>query len=71
MAIRVRNNGFGRIGRQVYRAMPTYYADEVDGVAVNRGQHSSLFEPQLGVDSLVTSPPKIGLTSTFRRRSAP
>ena len=35
MAIRVRINGLGRIGRQVYRAMPTYYADEVDVVAVN------------------------------------
>jgi glyceraldehyde 3-phosphate dehydrogenase len=35
MAIRVGINGFGRIGRQVYRAMRVHQADSMDVVAVN------------------------------------
>jgi glyceraldehyde 3-phosphate dehydrogenase len=35
MAIRVGINGFGRIGRLVYRAIRQYYGDRVDVVAVN------------------------------------
>jgi glyceraldehyde 3-phosphate dehydrogenase (phosphorylating) len=35
MAIKVGINGFGRIGRQVYRAFRQNYANEVDVVAVN------------------------------------
>ena len=35
MAIRVGINGFGRIGRQTYRALLDEYADEVEIVAVN------------------------------------
>jgi glyceraldehyde 3-phosphate dehydrogenase len=35
MTIRVGINGFGRIGRQVYRAMREHYADRIDVVAVN------------------------------------
>jgi glyceraldehyde 3-phosphate dehydrogenase len=35
MAIRVGINGFGRIGRQVVKAMREYYADEIDIVAFN------------------------------------
>lgn len=35
MAIRVGINGFGRIGRQVLKAMREYYADDVDVVAFN------------------------------------
>ena len=35
MAIRVGINGFGRIGRQTYRALIDEYADDVEVVAVN------------------------------------
>ena len=35
MAIKVGINGFGRIGRQTYRALVEEYADEVEVVAVN------------------------------------
>lgn len=35
MAIRVGINGFGRIGRQVVRAMREFYADDIDIVAFN------------------------------------
>jgi glyceraldehyde 3-phosphate dehydrogenase len=35
MAIRVGINGFGRIGRQVYKALRDRYTDQVDVVAVN------------------------------------
>ncbi len=35
MAIRVGINGFGRIGRQVYKALRDRYGDQVDVVAVN------------------------------------
>jgi glyceraldehyde 3-phosphate dehydrogenase len=35
MAIRIGINGFGRIGRQVYRAIRQRYKDEIDVVAVN------------------------------------
>ena len=35
MTVRVGINGFGRIGRQVYRAMREHYPDRVDVVAVN------------------------------------
>ena len=35
MAIRVGINGFGRIGRQVLKAMRERYADEIDVVAFN------------------------------------
>lgn len=35
MAIRVGINGFGRIGRQVLKAMREYYADDIDIVAFN------------------------------------
>lgn len=35
MAIRVGVNGFGRIGRQVVKAMREYYADDIDIVAFN------------------------------------
>ena len=35
MAIKVGINGFGRIGRQTFRALIDEYADEVEVVAVN------------------------------------
>ncbi len=35
MAIKVGINGFGRIGRQVYRAIREYYDKDLDVVAVN------------------------------------
>ena len=35
MAIKVGINGFGRIGRQAFKAMLDYYAKEIDVVAVN------------------------------------
>ena len=35
MAIKVGINGFGRIGRQVYRAMRQHYPEKIDVVAVN------------------------------------
>ncbi len=35
MAVKVGINGFGRIGRQVYKAIHDHYADEIDVVAVN------------------------------------
>lgn len=35
MAIRVGINGFGRIGRQVLKAMRDYYKDDIDIVAFN------------------------------------
>ena len=35
MAIRIGINGFGRIGRQVYRAIRERYDKEIDVVAVN------------------------------------
>jgi len=35
MAIKVGINGFGRIGRQVYRAIRQYYDQQIDVVAVN------------------------------------
>jgi glyceraldehyde 3-phosphate dehydrogenase len=35
MTIRVGINGFGRIGRQVFKALHDYYPDEVEVVAVN------------------------------------
>ena len=35
MKIRVGINGFGRIGRQVYRAIWEHYADDLDVIAVN------------------------------------
>ena len=35
MAIRIGINGFGRIGRQVYRAIRERYDQEIDVVAVN------------------------------------
>jgi glyceraldehyde 3-phosphate dehydrogenase len=41
MAIRVGINGFGRIGRQTFKAMLDYYAQELKVVAVN-----DLFDPQ-------------------------
>ena len=36
MAVRVGINGFGRIGRQVFKAIYSEYNDEVDVVAVAR-----------------------------------
>ena len=35
MAIRIGINGFGRIGRQVYKAIRERYDQEIDVVAVN------------------------------------
>ena len=35
MTIKVGINGFGRIGRQVYRAIREHYPDRIDVVAVN------------------------------------
>src|SRR5687768_1531835 len=35
MAVKVGINGFGRIGRQVFKALRDYYGDEVQVVAVN------------------------------------
>jgi glyceraldehyde 3-phosphate dehydrogenase len=35
MAIRIGINGFGRIGRQVYRAIREHYDKAIDVVAVN------------------------------------
>jgi glyceraldehyde-3-phosphate dehydrogenase/erythrose-4-phosphate dehydrogenase len=35
MTIRVGINGFGRIGRQVHRAIREHYPDRIDVVAVN------------------------------------
>jgi hypothetical protein len=35
ITIRVGINGFGRIGRQVYRAIRQHYSDRIDVVAVN------------------------------------
>src|SRR4029453_1860291 len=35
MAIRIGINGFGRIGRQVYKAIRERYDEEIDVVAVN------------------------------------
>ena len=35
MAIRIGINGFGRIGRQVYRAIRESYDEAIDVVAVN------------------------------------
>jgi len=35
MAIKVGINGFGRIGRQVFKALRDYYEDEIEVVAVN------------------------------------
>src|SRR5437870_198587 len=35
MALRVGINGFGRIGRQVFKALRDYYPDEVEVVAAN------------------------------------
>ncbi len=35
MAIRVGINGFGRIGRQVLRAIREYYPNDIDVVAFN------------------------------------
>jgi glyceraldehyde 3-phosphate dehydrogenase len=35
MTIRVGINGFGQIGRQVYRAIREHYPDRIDVVAVN------------------------------------
>lgn len=35
MAIRIAINGFGRIGRQVYKAIRERYDEEIDVVAVN------------------------------------
>jgi len=35
VAVKVGINGFGRIGRQVYKAIHDHYADEIDVVAVN------------------------------------
>ncbi|RMF26044.1 MAG: type I glyceraldehyde-3-phosphate dehydrogenase [Chloroflexi bacterium] len=42
MATKVGINGFGRIGRQVLKAMLDYYADDLDVVAVN-----DLFSPEI------------------------
>ena len=41
MSVKVGINGFGRIGRQVLKAMKEKYADEFDVVAVN-----DLFAPE-------------------------
>src|SRR5215210_5268146 len=35
MAMKVGINGFGRIGRQVFKALRDYYPDEIEVVAVN------------------------------------
>ena len=35
MAVKVAINGFGRIGRQVYRALHQRYKDRVEVVAIN------------------------------------
>src|SRR5438105_9076938 len=35
MALKVGINGFGRIGRQVFKALRDYYPDEIEVVAVN------------------------------------
>jgi glyceraldehyde 3-phosphate dehydrogenase len=35
MTVRVGINGFGRIGRQVFKALRDYYSDEIEVVAVN------------------------------------
>ena len=35
MAVRVAINGFGRIGRQVFKAIHDFHPDEIDVVAVN------------------------------------
>ena len=40
MTIRIGINGFGRIGRQVFKAMRDYYAEQLEVVAVN-----DLFDP--------------------------
>ena len=47
MAIRIGINGFGRIGRQVYRAIRERYDKAIDVVAVNdigNQHHGSLIE---------------------------
>ena len=35
MAMKVGINGFGRIGRQVFKALRDYYPDDIEVVAVN------------------------------------
>ncbi len=41
MTVKVGINGFGRIGRQVLKAIMEYYPNELEVVAVN-----DLFDPQ-------------------------
>src|SRR5438067_12837145 len=51
MALRVGINGFGRIGRQVFKALRDYYPDEVEVVAVNDQTDSETLAHLLRYDS--------------------
>jgi glyceraldehyde 3-phosphate dehydrogenase len=51
MAIKVGINGFGRIGRQVFKALRDYYPDDIEVVAVNDLTDNTTLAHLLAYDS--------------------
>jgi glyceraldehyde 3-phosphate dehydrogenase len=51
MTIKVGINGFGRIGRQVYRAIRERYPDRIDVVAVDDVGNRRIMTPLLNYDT--------------------
>ena len=65
MAIRIGINGFGRIGRQVYRAIRERYDKEIDVVAVNDIGRINIMTHLLKYDSTtVVFPATLSLVKT-------
>jgi glyceraldehyde-3-phosphate dehydrogenase/erythrose-4-phosphate dehydrogenase len=56
MAIKVGINGFGRIGRQVTKALFERYRGKFDLVAVNDSQHTSPPTPTSSSTTATTAP---------------
>ena len=57
MTIKVGINGFGRIGRQVYRAIREHYPDRIDVVAVNDVGNRKIMMSTSGRPGRRPSPP--------------
>ncbi len=59
MAVRLGINGFGRIGRQVFKVIRQRYAGEIEIVAVNDITDDEMLADLLKYDSLVLLEPSI------------
>ena len=56
MAMKVGINGFGRIGRQVFKALRDYYPDEIEVVAVNDLTDNHTLAHLLGAKERIKNP---------------